>query len=112
MSASQAKEARRAVRRAVGVEALSALDQTAADLRNFDRETRARIGRVMLLLGRDTDEDVKRPVLQRLDDNDKLRALLFQKIDDANTEIAALKQAQAERGRSFWTRLRWLLSGT
>lgn len=111
MSAQAAKEARRALRRAVGEEALIALDGTARDLKAFDHETRTRIGRVMLLLGRDSDEDVKRPVLVRLDENDKLRALLFQKIDDANTEIEALKQAEAKRSRSFWTRLQWLLRG-
>lgn len=106
-----AKEARRDLRRAIGEEALGLLESNAEELRRVDHQNRAAIGRAMMILGRDRDDDIKNPVLKRLDNHrDSITA-----ITNSVEELALAFKSHLERelaiNRSFWTRLRWLLLG-
>jgi hypothetical protein len=104
MGTAQARTERREIRRAVGEQGLAAFDRVGQDTERLRSELRVQIGRLHLIIGKTTDADLVRPIMFRLD--------LLEKGEKAvwDAAIAMLKR-ETERDRSFWTRMRWLLTG-
>jgi hypothetical protein len=104
MGTAQARTERREIRRAVGEQGLAAFDRVGQDTERLRSELRVQIGRLHLIIGKTTDQDLARPIMGRLDVLDA-RVL---KIENALADVFLIEKA---RDRSFWTRMRWLLTG-